>query len=40
MFDLAGRVLKNVPAASNLKIPPYHFMNPYTLVIGQDPEHI
>jgi ubiquinol-cytochrome c reductase iron-sulfur subunit len=40
MFDLAGRVMKNVPASTNLKIPPYHFTNPYTLVIGQDPEFI
>jgi ubiquinol-cytochrome c reductase iron-sulfur subunit len=35
-FDLAGRVFKNVPAATNLVVPPYYFKNTYTLLIGED----
>lgn len=35
-FDLAGRVVKNVPAAKNLEVPPYHFTDGNkTLVIGK-----
>jgi ubiquinol-cytochrome c reductase iron-sulfur subunit len=33
-FDLAGRVVKNVPAPINLEIPPYHFMGDTQLQIG------
>ena len=33
-FDLAGRVYKNMPAPINLEVPPYHFMDENTLVIG------
>ena len=33
-FDLAGRVVKNVPAPINLEIPPYHFMGDSQLQIG------
>ena len=33
-FDLAGRVFKNMPAPSNLEVPPYHFSDENTLVIG------
>lgn len=36
IFDLAGRVLKNVPAPSNLEVPPYHFTDEHHIVIGQD----
>ncbi|OJA00856.1 ubiquinol-cytochrome c reductase iron-sulfur subunit [Rickettsiella grylli] len=36
-FDLAGRVMKNVPAPTNLKIPPYRFINEHTLLIGENP---
>ncbi|MCH9636640.1 ubiquinol-cytochrome c reductase iron-sulfur subunit [Rickettsiella endosymbiont of Litargus connexus] len=36
-FDLAGRVMKNVPAPTNLKIPPYRFTNEHTVVIGENP---
>lgn len=36
-FDLAGRVMKNVPAPTNLKIPPYRFINRHTVVIGENP---
>jgi len=34
-FDLAGRVYKNVPAATNLVVPPYYFINPTRLLIGE-----
>ena len=37
-FDLAGRVFKGVPAPSNLEIPPYHFADDNTIVIGVAPE--
>ena len=35
-FDLAGRVFNGSPASTNLRIPPYSFPNPTTLVIGHD----
>jgi ubiquinol-cytochrome c reductase iron-sulfur subunit len=35
-FDLAGRVFKNVPAPANLVIPPYRFLTPTRLKIGED----
>jgi ubiquinol-cytochrome c reductase iron-sulfur subunit len=34
-FDLAGCVYKNVPAATNLVVPPYYFINPTRLLIGE-----
>lgn len=34
-FDLAGRVYKNVPATSNMAIPPYKFEGP-VITIGED----
>ena len=34
-FDSAGRVFKNVPAPINLAVPPYHFLKPHVLVIGE-----
>ena len=37
MFDLAGRVMKGMPAPTNLRVPPYHFIDAHTLVIGEDP---
>ena len=37
-FDLAGRVFKNVPAPTNLEVPPYHFASDTTLLIGIDPD--
>jgi ubiquinol-cytochrome c reductase iron-sulfur subunit len=37
-FDLAGRVFKNVPAPTNLVIPPYHFVSGGSLLIGVDPK--
>lgn len=36
-FDLAGRVYRNVPAPTNLVIPPYHYLNATTVTIGEDP---
>jgi ubiquinol-cytochrome c reductase iron-sulfur subunit len=35
-FDMAGRVFKDVPAPLNLRVPPYHFKDAATLVIGLD----
>jgi ubiquinol-cytochrome c reductase iron-sulfur subunit len=37
-FDMAGRVYKGVPAPTNLRIPPYSFIDDTTLVIGVSPE--
>jgi ubiquinol-cytochrome c reductase iron-sulfur subunit len=37
-FDMAGRVYKGVPAPANLKIPPYSFLDDFTLVIGVNPQ--
>ena len=37
-FDLAGRVFKNVPAPTNLTVPPYQLASDSTLVIGVDPK--
>lgn len=36
MFDLAGRVFKNVPAPINLAVPPYRFMSDTRIIIGED----
>ena len=33
-FDLAGRVYKNMPAQSNMQIPPYEFKDENTILIG------
>ena len=33
-FDLAGRVVRNVPAPTKLEIPDYRFMTPSTVQIG------
>ena len=35
-FDFAGRVFKNVPAPTNLTVPPYRFTSDSTLLIGVD----
>jgi ubiquinol-cytochrome c reductase iron-sulfur subunit len=37
-FDLAGRVFQGVPAPSNLEIPPYHFVDDNTIIVGVAPE--
>jgi ubiquinol-cytochrome c reductase iron-sulfur subunit len=36
LFDLAGRVYAGVPAPTNLVIPPYHFLDDTTVLIGLD----
>jgi ubiquinol-cytochrome c reductase iron-sulfur subunit len=35
-FDLAGRVFKNVPAPTNLIVPPYRYVDAGRIVIGED----
>jgi ubiquinol-cytochrome c reductase iron-sulfur subunit len=35
-FDLAGRVLKGVPAPTNLWIPPYEFLSDTKIMVGED----
>ena len=35
-FDLAGRVAKNVPAPTNLVVPPHRFLGPESIQIGVD----
>jgi len=37
-FDMSGRVYNGVPAPTNLRIPPYSFIDDSTLVIGVSPE--
>ncbi len=37
-FDLSGRVFKGMPAPSNLRIPPYSFLDDNTLIIGVSPD--
>ncbi|MBX2837028.1 MAG: ubiquinol-cytochrome c reductase iron-sulfur subunit [Gammaproteobacteria bacterium] len=35
-FDMAGRVVKGVPAPTNLEVPPYNFVNDNLIVVGVD----
>ena len=37
-FDLAGRVFQGVPAPTNLKVPPYRFIDDKRIEIGVNPE--
>jgi len=37
-FDLAGRVVADVPAPDNLEVPPHHFLSDSVMVIGLDEE--
>ena len=37
-FDLAGRVYKNVPAPSNLEVPPHMYLSDTEILIGSDVE--
>jgi ubiquinol-cytochrome c reductase iron-sulfur subunit len=37
-FDMAGRVYSGVPAPTNLKIPPYSFIDDQTVMLGVSPE--
>lgn len=39
-FDLAGRVYKGVPAPINLEVPPYHFVNDHTILVGEGPNSV
>lgn len=36
-FDFAGRVFRNVPAPTNLVVPPYQYLSSTTIKIGEDP---
>ena len=38
-FDLAARVVKNVPAPRNLEIPPYMYLDDTHLLIGAESKH-
>jgi ubiquinol-cytochrome c reductase iron-sulfur subunit len=35
-FDGAGRVYRNVPAPSNLEVPPHRYASATRIVIGED----
>ena len=37
-FDMAGRVFQGVPAPTNLVVPPHHYVDDNTIVIGVDPQ--
>jgi ubiquinol-cytochrome c reductase iron-sulfur subunit len=39
-FDMAGRVYQGVPAPTNLRIPPYSFIDDHTVMIGVNPEGV
>lgn len=39
-FDNSGRVYAGVPAPTNLKVPPYSFIDDNTLIIGVSPEGV
>lgn len=36
-FDMAGRVFSGVPAPINLLVPPHHYQDDNTIIIGVDP---
>lgn len=36
-FDMSGRVFDGVPAPTNLLVPPHHYQDDNTIVIGVDP---
>lgn len=36
MFDMAGRVFKNMPAPDNLEVPPHMYLSDAKLLIGED----
>jgi len=38
-FDLAGRVVKAVPAPANLEVPPHSYISDSEIVIGVDEEN-
>ncbi|HHW4679870.1 MAG TPA: ubiquinol-cytochrome c reductase iron-sulfur subunit, partial [Xylella taiwanensis] len=39
-FDMSGRVFNGMPAQMNLLVPPHHYRDDRTLVIGLDPENV
>lgn len=39
-FDISGRVYSGVPAPTNLKVPPYSFLDDKTLIIGVNPPEV
>ena len=36
MFDMAGRVFKNMPAPDNLEVPPHMYLSDTKLLVGED----
>ena len=38
LFDISGRVYKNVPANNNLEVPPYKYLSDNVLLIGESDE--
>jgi len=36
LFDLAGRVFKNMPAPENLEVPPHYYLSDAKILIGED----
>jgi ubiquinol-cytochrome c reductase iron-sulfur subunit len=40
LFDLAGRVYKNVPAPTNLVVPPHGYLSDTRIIIGLDKEGV
>jgi ubiquinol-cytochrome c reductase iron-sulfur subunit len=39
-FDMSGRVFQDVPAPLNLLVPPHHYQDDNTIVIGVDPQGV
>lgn len=37
-FDMSGRVFDGVPAPKNLLVPPHHYQDDATIIIGVDPQ--
>lgn len=37
-FDMSGRVFNDVPAPTNLLVPPHHYQDDATIIIGVDPQ--
>lgn len=37
-FDLAGRVFANVPAPTNLEVPPHRYVSDEIIIVGEDEE--
>ena len=35
-FDLSGRVYANLPAPTNLVVPPYHYLSDTVILVGED----